>query len=339
MTTYFRPLVRHEPVRPSGAVPIAGGSLWFDNAVEVARGTPPQVVPADALPKTWIDAISAPRPAIAGLSGSGCHVMGILNVTPDSFSDGGQFQDTAAVAETACTMLAAGAALLDVGGESTRPGAETIPPEIEIQRTEPVIAALSETGLGPISIDTRKAAVAQAAAAAGAHLINDVSGLLYDPDMVSVCKSTGLPVCVMHAQGTPETMQDDPRYDDVVLDVYDWLQDRITTLEAQGIPRDRIIADPGIGFGKTLAHNLRLLEALPMFHGLGVTLMLGASRKGFIGKIAGVTEARDRMPGSVAAAIAGAAAGVQVLRVHDVAATCQALRVWQAINGGGANVA
>jgi dihydropteroate synthase len=231
--------------------------------------------------------------------------------------------------------MATDADLLDVGGESTRPGAADVPVADEIARTAPLIATLRAGGVTlPISIDTRKCAVASAALAAGADIVNDVSSFDYDPALADLVARSAAPVCLMHAQGTPQTMQLDPRYDDVLLDVYDWLADRVARAQSAGIPRDRILVDPGIGFGKTRAHNLALIARLSLFHGLGCPVLLGVSRKKFIGVIAGVDQADQRMPGSVAVALAGVAQGAQVIRVHDVAETRQALRLWQAATRG-----
>ena len=217
--------------------------------------------------------------------------------------------------------------MLDIGGESTRPGAAALEVEEECRRVLPVIAGLVAQTRLPLSIDTRNSEVMRRAAASGVSLINDVSALRHDPNSLAVAAQTGLPVVLMHAQGDPRTMQDAPAYDDVVLDVFDFLKQRIAASEAAGIARSRLIVDPGIGFGKTLAHNLRLLCCLSLFHGLGCALLLGASRKSFIGHLTGAP-APERLPGSLAAALLGTAQGVQILRVHDVAATRQALAVW-----------
>jgi dihydropteroate synthase len=259
--------------------------------------------------------------------------MGILNVTPDSFSDGGLFEDPSVAVAHAREMQTAGVDIIDIGGESTRPGAAVVPVAQEIARTAPVIAAIRTQSAVPISIDTRKAPVAQAAIAAGAGLINDVAALGFDPDLARVAVDAGVPVCLMHAQGDPATMQHDPRYDDVLLDVYDFLAARVAVAEAAGIPRDRIVVDPGIGFGKTVAHNLALLGGLALFHGLGCPILLGASRKRFIGTIAGADNAADRVAGSVAVAVHGVRQGVQILRVHDTYETRQAVDLELAING------
>lgn len=257
--------------------------------------------------------------------------MGILNVTPDSFSDGGRDADLAAAVARARAM-AAQADILDIGGESTRPGAEPVPVAEEIARTVPVIAAIRAAGIAtPISIDTRNAATARAALAAGADMVNDVSALTHDPEMAPLVAEAGVPVCLMHAQGDPRTMQDDPRYDDVVAEVMAALAARRDAALAAGIAADRIVLDPGIGFGKTVAHNLALMRALGRFRDLGHPVLLGASRKRFIGAITGVERPADRLAGSLAAALFGAQQGVHILRVHDVPETRQALALWQAL--------
>lgn len=331
--SYYRPIVQNDPCRPSGALPLAGGWAWFDRAERMTRGGG-EIVAASDIPEDIRHRLTAPRAAVAGLSFDVPRLMGILNVTPDSFSDGGRFDAPEAALAQAQAMAGAGADMIDVGGESTRPGSHPVPAEQEIARTAPVIEAIRAGLAPPISIDTRKAAVARAAVGAGAGLVNDVAGFTYDPALAPYCAEAGLPVCVMHAQGDPQTMQDDPRYDHVTLDVYDFLAARIEALVAGGIPRERIIVDPGIGFGKTQAHNLTLLTQLSLFHGLGCPVLLGASRKKFIGTIGAAPEADARMPGSLAVALAGVAQGVQILRVHDVAATRSGLALWRAATTG-----
>lgn len=331
MTAYFRPLVQHGPARPEGAHPLAGGALWFTHAEALRRDGPAELIPAAEIPGDVRARLTLARKPVAGLDIGQPQIMGIVNVTPDSFSDGGRHYAHDAALAAAQQMVAAGVAILDIGGESTRPGAAEVPEAEEIARTSPVIASIRAlTGL-PISIDTRKAAVARAAIEAGADLVNDVSGLTFDPALAPYCAGAGLPVCVMHAQGDPETMQDDPRYGDVLLEVFDFLETRIAALEATGIPRARILADPGIGFGKSQAHNLTLLQNLSLFHGLGCPILLGVSRKAFIGRIGGEPQAARRAPGSIAVGLAALAQGVQILRVHDVPETVQALRLWQAV--------
>ena len=325
MSDYFRPLAQTGSARPEGALALAGGWAWCTHVEHLRRGAGPVVWPVADLPADWKTRISAPRSAIARLPTDQPSVMGILNVTPDSFSDGGVHSDPLSHARA---MVAQGVHIIDVGGESTRPGAQTVPAEAEIARVTPVIEGLrADMPRMPISIDTRKAAVAEAV---GADLINDVSGLTFDPALQGFAARVEAPVCVMHSTGDPETMQNDPHYEDVLFDVYDWLSARIDALEAAGIPRRRIIADPGIGFGKSFDHNLALLGRIALFHGLGVTLLVGVSRKGFIGKIGNAPDALDRMPGSVSVGLFAISQGVQILRVHDVGAHVQAIALWRA---------
>jgi len=294
-----------------------------------------RIVSADArdiAPPELLERLGRRRDAIAGLALERPLIVGVVNITPDSFSDGGRYLAPDAAIAHALRLDAEGADILDIGAESTRPGSEAVDLQEELRRVMPVIEALAPKVRARLSIDTRKAEVMRRAARAGAALINDVSALTHDPGALQVAAETGLPVVLMHAQGDPRTMQDDPRYADVVLDVYDWLAARIDACERAGIPRSRLIVDPGIGFGKTLAHNLALLGALSIFHGLGCPILLGASRKSFIGKLTGADVA-DRLPGSIAAALLGVQQGVQILRVHDVAATRQALAVWEGAQG------
>ena len=331
---YFRPIPMTDPARPDGALPLAGGWCWFDRVELLSRDAAPRILPVRDLSGEWRDRLADPRPVFGGLSMATPQIMGILNVTPDSFSDGGRFLAPDAALAQAQAMVAAGADILDIGGESTRPGAAEVAVEEEISRTAPVIAALRAGGVAtPISIDTRKGRVAEAALAAGAGIVNDVAALGFDELIAPVTARAGAPVILMHSIKTPATMQDDPVYDDVLLDVYDFLSDRIARAEAAGIARARIMVDPGIGFGKTVAHNLALIRRLSLFHALGVPVLLGVSRKRFIGTIGGEAQADRRMPGSVAIALAGLAQGMQVTRVHDVAETKQAFRLWLAANG------
>lgn len=330
---YFRPIPMTDPHRPEGALTLAGGWCWFDRVDVLRRDRAPELIAAADLPDTVKVRLTAPRANVGTLSMDRPRIMGILNVTPDSFSDGGLFNAPEAALAQARAMQAAGADIIDVGGESTRPGAREIGVEEEISRTAPVIGSIRAGSDIPISIDTRKSMVARAAIGAGASMVNDVAAFTFDPALAGITADSGLPVCLMHAQGDPQTMQQDPRYDDVVLDVYDFLEDRIAAAEAAGIDRARIVTDPGIGFGKTLQHNVTLLRHLSLYHALGCPILLGASRKRFIGTIAGVDDARDRMPGSLAVALAGVAQGVQILRVHDTGETRQALSLHMALSG------
>lgn len=258
-------------------------------------------------------------------------IMGILNLTPDSFSDGGQFMDNPAVADAhAAGMAEAGAALIDVGGESTRPGAAAVWEGDELKRVIPAVERLAAMGIA-ISIDTRRPAVMEAALAAGAHIVNDVSGLRHDPRSLEFAARAGVPVVLMHTPGDGNDLHGDATYVDVVLDVFDWLADRRDAALAAGIARANILLDPGIGFGKTVAHNLALLNALPLFHALGQPLLLGASRKRTIGALDNEAPAHRRLGGSLAFALKGLEAGVQLLRVHDVPETVQTMRIWRGL--------
>ncbi|HNQ23458.1 MAG TPA: dihydropteroate synthase [Phycisphaerae bacterium] len=261
-------------------------------------------------------------------------VMGILNVTPDSFSDGGAYHDAPAALPRAREMIAEGADFIDVGPESTRPGAQPVPADEQIARAVPVIEALraADARVG-ISIDTRLAAVASAALDAGADLVNDVSALRDDPALVHLVAKRRVPVVLMHMRGTPADMQRDggPQYDDVVADVCRFLRERVDFAVEQGIEPDRIILDPGLGFGKRVEHNLSLLRHLDRLMELGYPLLLGASRKRFLGYVLGSAEPRERLAGSLACAVLAALAGVAILRVHDVRPTVEVLRVLAAV--------
>ena len=256
-------------------------------------------------------------------------VVGIVNVTPDSFSDGGEFLDPGSAVEHSAQLVREGADVLDIGGESTRPGAEAVDAEEERRRVVPVLEGLVGIGV-PISIDTSKAAVAEAAIEAGATWVNDVTALKGDPDLAALCADRRCEVVLMHMLGSPRTMQDDPRYEDVVDDIRAFLAERIEAATAAGIAEERIWVDPGIGFGKTVEHNLELLRRLGELRDLGRPILVGASRKTFIGKITG-REPAERVGGTVATTIIAAANGADALRVHDVAATRDALRTTAAI--------
>lgn len=258
-------------------------------------------------------------------------LMGIVNVTPDSFSDGGRYLDPAAAIDHGLQLAGSGADLLDLGGQSTRPGSMPIDADEELRRLMPVVAALCERAQVPISIDTDKPAVAREALDAGAEAINDVTAL-GQPDMLRLASEAGCGVCLMHMQGAPRTMQQSPHYDDVVEEVYGFLRDRRDTAARAGIAPERIALDPGIGFGKTTAHNLSLLRSIRRFHALGCPVLVGHSRKRFLAELAGGADA-DRAAGTIGVAVALAASRVQVLRVHDVAAVGQALRAFEAAGG------
>ncbi len=314
------------------ALPLAGGPTAFSLAALIGDGSR-RVVPAAAIPPDWAtlrDRLLA-SPATAGLP-PGPLVMGILNRTPDSFSDGGGHLDLDRALAAARAMLDAGADLIDVGGESTRPGAAPVSPEEEQARVLPLVRALAGQG-ALVSVDTRNASTMQLALQAGARMVNDVSGLAHDPAARQVLAAASCPVALMHMRGTPATMQALTRYDDVAVDVLRELSDRVAEAERAGIDRARIVVDPGIGFAKTEQQNLQLLRRLPILAALNCRVLLGVSRKGFLGRVADVPVATDRFPGSIAAALPALVLPGSILRVHDVAETVQAVRVWQAIHG------
>ncbi len=274
------------------------------------------------------------RPTFAGLALDRPRVMGIVNVTPDSFSDGGRFFNAEAAIAHGLLLHDAGADILDIGGESTRPGAETIDPDEEMRRVLPVVRALAERG-AIVSVDTRHAAVMGAAVESGAAIINDITALEGDPRSLSVAAKSGAAVVLMHMQGEPQVMQHDPHYAYAPLDVYDYLARRLAACRAAGMAVERLCVDPGIGFGKTVEHNLQILARLGFYHALGVPLLLGVSRKSFIGKLSRNEPAGNRLAGSLTAALLGLGQGAQILRVHDVAETVQAVAVWQGIKRAG----
>jgi dihydropteroate synthase len=275
--------------------------------------------------------LTDPRPDILSAGHARPKIVGVLNVTPDSFSDGGQFENVEAAISHGMGMIDDGADMIDIGGESTRPGADPVSPEHQCRRIIPVIEALA--GRIPISVDTRSAQVMRSAVAAGASVVNDVSALSADPEALEAVADLGCPVILMHSLRAPKTMQVAPRYRDVRLDIADYLDKRLAACAAQGISRDRIVVDPGIGFGQNDTHIALLLRDLAVLHGLGCAVMLGASRKSFIGRIDREGPASARLGGSVAAATLGLTRGVQFLRVHDVAQTRQAVAVWRHIEG------
>lgn len=332
MKIYWRPILSSDPARPTSARLLAGGWLWFDQLERITRGQGSRIVSAQDAPDDVLAALTKPRAAITGVTMDRPRVMSILNVTPDSFSDGGRYlHDQDALRQG--RALADICDFIDIGGESTRPGAPEVAVPEEINRTAPVIAALRAAGVKvPISVDTRKAAVARATLEAGADIINDVSAMLFDPAMTAAVVQSGAPVCLMHMRGTPESMKLDTAYEDVLLDVYDALETARDRAIQAGVAPERIMLDPGIGFAKTAEQNLWLVRNLGLFHSLVCPILLGVSRKRFIGTVGGVTEAAARMPGSVAVALAGVAQGAQILRVHDTAETVQALRLWQALH-------
>ena len=271
------------------------------------------------------------NPLPPALGGAPWLVMGILNVTPDSFHDRGRYGQFYGAVERAKEMAAEGAGIIDVGGESTRPGSEPVALDEELGRVIPVIEAVVPELEVPISVDTSKAGVARAAVAAGAGMINDVTALRGDPQMAAAVAEAGCPVCLMHMLGEPHTMQENPRYEDVVTDIKSFFEERVDYAVAAGVRRENIILDPGIGFGKALEHNLALIARLDEFLELGLPVLIGASRKRFIGMITGEEDTEDRLPGTLAATVMAFVKGASIFRVHDVTQNIQALKVAAAI--------
>ena len=334
--TWIRPV----PM-PAGTHGLAGGWASFDlvdivqrddAGYSVSRATPDALLSmADDRNRAVaaLDRLAAPRPDWAGLPLDRPAIMGILNVTPDSFSDGGRHNAPARAVAAGRAMIDAGAAIVDIGGESTRPGAAPVTRNQELARVLPPIAGLKGAGIR-LSIDTRHAEVMTRATAAGADIINDVNGLRGE-GALDAAAGSGAAVAIMHMQGTPETMQADPRYGFAPVEIYEFLEERIASAEAAGIPRARIAIDPGFGFGKSVAHNLSLIGWTAMFHGLGVPILIGASRKSSIASLSAGEPADQRLAGSLTLAMATVAQGCQLLRVHDVAETRQALAVQMAL--------
>ena len=354
-TVYIRPIALAESPQSEagGAIRLGGSLAWASRFALIRRhagkgvsrqrlGVRDMPAAIDALPADladearaqWQDLARVHSPLQCGpriLRLDQPLVMGILNVTPDSFSDGGKFLDKPESAlEHAHGMLTAGAAIIDVGGESTRPGAAAVWEGDEERRVVPVIEHLAGSGAA-VSIDSRRASVIGAALRAGAHVVNDVSALRHDPRSAGLVAQSRVPVVLMHAPGDASDLHADGDYRDVVFDVFDMLRDRRDAALAAGIARDCIVIDPGIGFGKTLAENLLLINALPIFHALGQPILFGASRKRLIGALAGEVPAHKRMAGSLMLAVQAMIAGAHILRVHDVPETVQALQVWRGL--------
>ena len=345
-STWVRPvnlILGHDPACGESHHRLAGGWAYFDK-VDVVMHNGTHYVACRMAVSDWLAAadgqhkaeerlayLTDSREMFAGLSMAEPQIMGIVNVTPDSFSDGGVHYQTDDGIEGALAMADAGARILDIGGESTRPGAAAVPADEEIARITPVISALTEKG-HIISADTRHTAVMGAALRAGAPIINDVGGFRDTgaPEMVAEAYALNPQqgyAIAMHMQGTPQTMQANPHYEFAPIDVYNWLEERINTLEAAGLPRSHIAIDPGFGFGKTPEHNLQIIRWTSLFHGLGVPLLIGVSRKSTIAKLSNNEEASARLGGSLALTLEAISAGAQMIRTHDVAQTKQAITI------------
>jgi dihydropteroate synthase len=332
-----------EAVTNGWALPLAGSSTAFA-AVRLWEGEPGNVKHAvvrvstiqaidDVRVKELLDRIIAPRAPVAGVSMGSARIMGIVNVTPDSFSDGGEHFGAQAAIQHAGKLAAQGANFIDIGGESTRPGSGPVSADEELRRVLPVLKGLANLGI-PVSIDTRKPEVMREAVKAGAAMLNDVSALTFATDSLSTAASLKKPVVLMHSKGEPATMQDNPVYADVVIEVYDFLESRIEAAAAAGLARENLIVDAGIGFGKSLAHNTALLRSISVFHGLGAPILTGISRKSFIRKITGTRDPKERDVASVAATLDVVSQGVQIVRVHDVETAREGLSIWESLRGG-----
>jgi dihydropteroate synthase len=319
-------------VDAGAALWLAGGPLAFP-LVRIGQ----RILPVDRLPADSQSALlrlTAPPPVWAGLTGARPQVMGILNVTPDSFSDGGDFLDPERAVAAGLAMVAAGADLVDVGGETTRPGSHPTPIAEEIARVVPVVRALAQAGV-VVSVDTRNAETMRAALDAGARIVNDVSALTHDPAALGLVAERGCPVVLMHMRHDPANMTRLARYDDVALEVARELGARVEASVAAGVPRGHIAVDPGVGFAKTPAHNIALLPRLALLLNLGCPILAGVSRKVFVGELSGIAEPRRRVAGSIAAGLIAVSRGASILRVHDVAETVQVARVWRGLAGIG----
>ena len=351
---YINPIDLHDgacataSIADGEALRLAGGAIAFSRVELVWRriGEPPErlvtsvanlwnlIAGADPTVaervSTLVSGLSRVRPVFAGMSLDSPRIMAVVNVTPDSFSDGGRYKETRSAIEYGQRLWGEGADIVDVGGVSTRPGADPVSIQEELDRVLPVVEGLRDLPV-PISIDTRSAAVMRQAVAAGAAIINDTSAMSHDDGSLNAAHELGVPIVLMHCLGDPKTMQAAPRYVNAPCDVYDYLEARLDACRAHGIDGDRIVVDPGIGFGKTVAHNVEILSRLAMLHGLGAGLLIGASRKSFIEHLSPGTPSDHRMPGSLAAALWALRSGAQLVRVHDVAETKQAALVWGAM--------
>lgn len=346
MKTYLRPTAFVDtPVGFDGQVARLAGGMAFYSGYEVivtdgGKRVSTTLVPVDRIDDHPVIArITRPRPPLMlgqrTIRLDQPQVMGILNMTPDSFSDGGKHSgDVEAAAAAGFAMETAGAAIIDVGGESTRPGAKAVWEGDEIKRTQPVIERLARGG-ATVSIDSRKASVMDAALAAGAVIVNDVSALWFDKQALALMARHDCPVIIMHSPDAAKTLHDGPTTGDPLLETYDWLEARIEELGEAGIDRARLIADPGIGFGKSVSANLAILNGLSLFHGLGCPILIGASRKRFIGALSNEAPVEARLGGSITVALKAVEQGAQIVRVHDVPETVQALRVWRGLRDKG----
>ena len=333
MSVYYRPIIQNDSTRPGFYLNLSNQNQWFDRFEKLERGEKPTCISADLVPRSVIRKLTSIRRSCFFEHLKTPRIMGVLNLTPDSFSDGGKNFYVVDAIKSADNMVSHCVDIIDVGGESTRPGAEQISDELELSRIESAIKAIK--GKHPhcrVSVDTRKSKVMKRAIELGVDFINDVSALSFDSKSIQLLAKENVQVCLMHGGVNPKVMQENTRYEDVLLDVYDYLEDRISTAVLGGIKKENIIVDPGIGFGKTESQNIRLIQKASIFHTLGCPVLYGVSRKAFIGSISGVDKAINRFPGSIAVALELIRQGIQFIRVHDTSETKQAVTLWEAIN-------
>ncbi len=330
---YFFPEINYGPFGFEKFHTIYGGTTIFNSFRVVQRNKKPRVISSSEVKKEFLNRFTSKPNPMLGLRFDAPAIMGILNVTPDSFYDGEKFFTEKQFVEKGLHLLKIGCTVLDVGGESTRPGAKEVPSTLEMERITGVIKKIKNSVPSAIiSVDTRKSMVAEKALEAGASIVNDISAGSFDKRMFEVVAKYRAGICLMHSQGVPENMQNKPHYDQILLDLYDFFEGKIAEAQSKGIPREKIVIDPGIGFGKKLHHNLELINKISLFLGLGLPIMLGLSRKSFIGEIIGEREPSERLIGSVAAMLTTLNKGVNIVRVHDVKEAADAIKVWNALN-------
>ena len=330
---YFFPEINYVPGRFEKFYRIQGGTTVFNSFRVIQRNKKPRVISTSEVKEEFLDRFTSKPGSLLGLSFETPAVMGILNVTPDSFYDGEKFFTEKQFVEKGLHLLKIGCTVLDIGGESTRPGAKEVSSTIEIERIMGVIEKIKNSVPSAIiSVDTRKSMVAEKALQAGATIVNDISAGSFDKKMFEVVAKHRAGICLMHSRGIPENMQNMPYYDDILLDIYDYFEEKIAEAQSKGIPREKIVIDPGIGFGKKFHHNLEIINKISLFLGLGLPVMIGVSRKSFIGEIISKRDPSERLTGSVVAMLASLNRGVNIVRVHDVKEAADAIKVWNTLN-------
>ena len=329
---YFFPEINYGPCGFEKFHTIYGGTTIFNSFRVIQRNKKPRVISSSEVKEEFLNRFISKPISRLGLSFDAPVIMGILNVTPDSFFDGEKFFTEKQFVEKGLNLLKIGCTILDIGGESTRPGAKEVPSTIEIERITGVIKTIkTSVPSAIISVDTRKSLVAEKALEAGASIVNDISAGSFDKEMFEVVAKHGAGICLMHSQGLPENMQNKPHYDQILLDLYDYFEEKIAEAQSKGIPREKIVIDPGLGFGKKLHHNLEIINKISLFLGLGLPVMVGLSRKSFIGEIIGEKEPSERLVGSVVAMLKTLSQGVNIVRVHDVKEATDAIKVWNTL--------